>query len=61
MAIVGGLCLAGAAAATRTGLVVRRGGAVGRTLSVRHASAILLGLEVVAYFLALPFLGATGE
>jgi hypothetical protein len=61
VAVVGALCVAGTALATRTGFVMRRGGAVERTLSVRQASAILLGLAVVAYFLALPFLGSTGE
>jgi hypothetical protein len=60
-AVVGALCVAGTTLAARTGFVVRRGGAVERTLSVRQASAILLGLAVVAYFLALPFLGSTGE
>jgi hypothetical protein len=30
-------------------------------LSVRHAAAILFGPEALAYFPALPFLGATGE
>jgi hypothetical protein len=58
---VGVLCLAGAAVAARTGLAVRRGEAAERTESVRTASAILLVLAAVSYFVALPFVGATGQ